>query len=254
MIFWDTQSDERYTKYIKQVLAIKAADEYCVLASKDDASEQYILIVCNGIGSAVDSKHVQMEPAHITMTNNHVIAASEDLVYVWSYRSSVQKNSQPDKLAAVMGRPARRTELMFHIDDMMSDGRGGHDKEGFVPPDTPCQDPIACICASDCCLLVARESGIVQRYSLPHLSLECKFTVKCRPQLISINCTSTRMSVVDINGLLTLIDVEQRGSGQGGSTQTGQQLDFERKDVWNFLWASDNADLFAIMEKTTRRR
>jgi len=31
---------------------------------------------------------------------------------------------------------------------------------------------------------------------------------------------------------------------------TGQPLDFERKDVWNMRWASDNPDLFAIMEKT----
>merc|ERR1719281_1711489 len=32
--------------------------------------------------------------------------------------------------------------------------------------------------------------------------------------------------------------------------QVGAQLDFERKDVWNMRWASDNPDLFAIMEKT----
>ena len=29
------------------------------------------------------------------------------------------------------------------------------------------QDPIACICATEQCLLVARESGVVQRYALP---------------------------------------------------------------------------------------
>ena len=29
------------------------------------------------------------------------------------------------------------------------------------------EDPIACICATEQCLLVARESGVVQRYSLP---------------------------------------------------------------------------------------
>merc|ERR1740138_86944 len=35
-----------------------------------------------------------------------------------------------------------------------------------------------------------------------------------------------------------------------GNEQRGLQLEFERKDVWSMRWASDNSDLFAIMEKT----
>merc|ERR1740138_1096391 len=35
-----------------------------------------------------------------------------------------------------------------------------------------------------------------------------------------------------------------------GNEQRGLQLEFERKDVWSMRWASDNPDLFAIMEKT----
>ena len=30
----------------------------------------------------------------------------------------------------------------------------------------------------------------------------------------------------------------------------GDVLKFERKDVWDICWASDNQDLFALMEKT----
>lgn len=65
------------------------------------------------------------------------------------------------------------------------------------------------------------------------------------------------MSVIDINGQLTLYDVEikpnavdPRQGSQPGQEAAGHQLDFERKDVWNMRWASDNPDLFAIMEKT----
>ena len=32
------------------------------------------------------------------------------------------------------------------------------------------------------CLVIARESGTVQRYSLPHLVIEMKFVIQCRPQ------------------------------------------------------------------------
>jgi len=269
VVFWDTQSDEKYTKYIKQVTHIRSSDEYCVLVTKaDDSSGQYILIVCNDIGSPVDSKYLHIEPLHVAMTNTHVIVASDDVVYVWMYRASVVKQSQGDLAAAagMLGAGGkRRVEKMFHIDESLSPGSGFHDKEGFVPPVTTVQDTIACICGTEQCFLVARESGVVQRYTLPHLSIEGRFAVRCRPQVISANCDSTRMSVIDINGMMTLYDIEVKPAGMirqsfsedrtpavSGSeeSQTGQQLDFERKDVWSQRWASDNPDLFAIMEKT----
>merc|ERR1719265_3088687 len=110
-----------------------------------------------------------------------------------------------------------------------------HDKDSFVPPATSSQDPIAAISATEQCFLVARESGVVQRYSLPHLSMETRFQIRCRPQVIAVNCDSTRMSVIDINGMLTLYDVEVKASsGPGGDnrkaegeSQVGAQLEFE---------------------------
>lgn len=258
VVFWDTHTDEKYTKYIKHVTHIRSSEEYCVLVTKaDDASGQHIVIVCNDIGSPVDSKYMQLEPMHVAMTNSHVIATSEDVVYIWNYRSSVSRQAQGDLASAAAGMKQRRAEMMFHIDESFAPGSGTHDKEGFVPPSTTTQDPIACICATEQCLLVARESGIVQRYALPHLALEARFTIRCRPQVIAANCESTRMSVIDINGVLLLFDIEVKTTGSFGDVKPvspedgpGKQLDFERKDVWNMRWATDNPDLFAIMEKT----
>eukprot|EP00929_Paragymnodinium_shiwhaense_P008039 TRINITY_DN111964_c0_g1_i1.p1 TRINITY_DN111964_c0_g1~~TRINITY_DN111964_c0_g1_i1.p1 ORF type:complete len:1227 (-),score=335.65 TRINITY_DN111964_c0_g1_i1:276-3956(-) len=255
VVFWDTQSDEKYTKYIKHVSHIRTSDEYCVLITKaDDNSGQYIVIICNDIGSPMDSKYLNIEPLHVSMTNSHVVIASEDIVYIWNYRSSVSKQSQGE-LAVAAGfsgfASRRKAEMMFYIDESFAPGSGLHDRENFVPPAAPAQDPIACLTVSEQCLLVARESGVVQRFSLPHLGLECRFAIRCRPQVIAANCESTRMSVIDINGLLTLYDIELKPSGNNSGEQVcGVQLEFERKDVWNMQWASDNPDLFAIMEKT----
>lgn len=264
VVFWDTHSDEKHTKYIKHVTHIRSSDEFCVLVTHaDDSSGQYIVIVCNDIGSPVDSKYLHIEPLHVAMTNSHVIVASEDVVYLWMYRNSVTKQAQGE-LAGMLGvGNKRRTEMMFHIDESFAPGTGVHDKEGFVPPVAPAQDPIACITATEHCFLVARESGVVQRYSLPYLSIETRFAIRCRPQVIAANCDSSKMSVIDINGMLTMYDIEVKsGTGRGsvadgnkipGSPKQeapGQQLDIERKDVWNMRWASDNPDLFAIMEKT----
>lgn len=258
VVFWDTHTDEKYTKYIKHVTHIRSSEEYCVLVTKaDDSSGQHIVIVCNDIGSPVDSKYMQLEPMHVAMTNSHVIATSEDVVYIWNYRSSVSRQAQGDLASAAAGMKQRRAEMMFHIDESFAPGSGTHDKDGFVPPSTTTQDPIACICATEQCLLVARESGVVQRYALPHLALEARFTIRCCPQVIAANCESTRMSVIDINGVLLLFDIEVKSNSSFGDVKPvspedgpGKQLDFERKDVWNMRWATDNPDLFAIMEKT----
>ncbi|CAE7432828.1 Wdr35 [Symbiodinium pilosum] len=261
VVFWDTHSDEKYTKYIKHVTHIRSSEEYCVLVTKaDDASGQHIVIVCNDIGSPVDSKYMQLDPVHVAMTNSHVIVTSEDVVYIWSYRTSVSRQAQGDLASAAgMGIKQKRAEMMFHIDESFAPGSGTHDKESFVPPSMTTQDPIACICATEQCLLIARESGVVHRYALPHLSLEARFTIRCRPQVIAANCDSTRMSVIDINGVLLLFDIEIVNHGFFGQRNEetnsqengpGKQLDFERKDVWNMRWATDNPDLFAIMEKT----
>ena len=80
------------------------------------------------------------------------------------------------------------------------------------------------------------------------------------------------MSIIDINGILTFFDFDaaasagskgndqdpfsggmnsQRGFGSPSAFgKRGRQLDFERKDAWDMVWAEDNPDLFAMMEKT----
>ena len=98
--------------------------------------------------------------------------------------------------------------------------------------------------------MIGRESGTLQRYTLPHISLEHHYVVRCRPQLIALNCDSTRLSIIDINGVLTFFEFDKRVDGPGGRTTLGEQLSFERKDAWDMLWADDNPELFAMMEKT----
>ena len=81
-----------YTKYVKKLISIHAAGENCVLATQaEDVPGQYVLILCNAIGSPVDSKYIDIEPKHIAMTEHHVVAANDDTLYVWQYRTSVSK-------------------------------------------------------------------------------------------------------------------------------------------------------------------
>jgi len=50
--------------------------------------------------------------------------------------------------------------------------------------------------------------------------------------------------------VLTFFDLESKGQDASGKEITGEQLSYERKDVWDMKWADDNPELFAMMEKT----
>lgn len=63
----------------------------------------------------------------------------------------------------------------------------------------------------------------------------------------------SRLAIIDIAGVLTLVDLEVRAStdnSSGNQASAGDPSKFERKDVWDMKWANDNPDLFAMMEKT----
>jgi len=113
VLFWNTRTDERNVKFVGKLLAVRAAKENCVLATQaDDSTGQYVLVLCNAIGSPLDSKcpsnsiptpsrtatshlshhhnhhfalgrYIDFEPMHLCITGYHVCAASADFVYVW---------------------------------------------------------------------------------------------------------------------------------------------------------------------------
>ena len=52
-------------------------------------------------------------------------------------------------------------------------------------------DAICCIAASDKILMVARESGLVQRYALPNVALTNKYQINTKAHKLALNCNST---------------------------------------------------------------
>lgn len=58
-------------------------------------------------------------------------------------------------------------------------------------------------------------------------AVEGQHLLRCRPNHLSVNCNMTRMSIIDINGVLSFYDLEAKGSGKAGTQ--GEHLAFERK-------------------------
>lgn len=248
VVFWDTKGNERYVKYVRNLVSITACAEHCVLVTKaDDVNIQYVLVLCNAIGTPLDSRYIDIDPLFVAMTAGHVVAASKEAFYTWHYKTTKKFNSI--EMNQTIQRKRDGTEKMFHIDDVPS-GAG----EGILDPKkakAPTQDPICCICASEKMVIVGRESGTIHKYSLPRLALENKYVLNCRPYQISLNSTSVKLAIIDIMGILTFFDFEAKKVDiKTGQEETGEHLRFERKDVWDMKWADDNPELFSMMEKT----
>ena len=97
-----------------------------------------------------------------------------------------------------------RREKVFHIDDNPSGQETNVNMERMLEKSN---DPICCMTASEKTLLIARESGSLQRYSLPLVALMTKHSLPSRPHHIAINCNSSLLSVIDVTGLLQFVDL-----------------------------------------------
>ena len=64
---------------------MQAAGQHCVLVTRAEEANQCNVILCDSIGTPVDSNTMTLEPLCMTMTSTHVVAASSDTVFVWLY-------------------------------------------------------------------------------------------------------------------------------------------------------------------------
>lgn len=264
VMFWGTHSNERNTKYVKRVNHICAAGEFCLLVTKGESQGEHILILCNAIGSPVDSKVIELEPKFVSLTDCCAIAASEDAVYVWQFRNNFTRQLASESAAAAQQASAAASGPSAAPASVSSTAAAKLQRDGrerVLHIDSPANaqapdqfrlshlnstaDPICAITAHQHLLLVARSSGALHAFSLPTLSLEGQYALHCRPQRLQLNCDCSRVAVVDFAGVLSVLVMTQ---GANGKLQ-GEQLSLERKDVWDLCWATDNPELLAVMEK-----
>ena len=63
---------------------------------------QYVLVLCNSIGTPLDSKYIEMDPVYLTMTKTHIVAASKEAFYTWQFKN-------PKKLSTLEVAGRRKT-------------------------------------------------------------------------------------------------------------------------------------------------
>lgn len=82
------------------------------------------------------------------------------------------------------------------------------------------EDPICGVAVSEQLLIIGRESGVLRRFTLPHITQETKLFWKALPMLIDINCDGTRLALIDISGVLNILEINAQG---------GNVFQFEKK-------------------------
>jgi|JI6StandDraft_1071083.scaffolds.fasta_scaffold01989_4 WD repeat-containing protein 35 len=172
------------------------------------------------------------------MSKTHIIVISESYVYLWHYRSQTSRLTMFEASSQVSLRKIGR-EICWFIDDK-PDLNNIYDKEQFDNT-RECEDIICCVAANDNVLIVGRESGVLQRFTLPHISEETKLFWKPLPAMIGINCDSSRLALVDISGTLNILEINSQG---------GNVLEFEKKDCWSLKWSEDHPMQLVFMEKS----
>ncbi|VDN58829.1 unnamed protein product [Dracunculus medinensis] len=167
-----------------------------------------------GIGSydehcvIVNSKLINLEAKYVTMNASFILVASNNAFMVTRY--VIPSSSLRDKQASA----SSNDELVYNVDEARS------------------SDPrIKSLC---------RESGIVQRYSLPQIVLLGAFSIGLHAKKIELNCNGTRLAALSSSGL-KLFELTENKIVSGN---------FERKDIWNFKWDSDKDDSIAVLEKS----
>jgi WD repeat-containing protein 35 len=173
-----------------------------------------------------------LAPLYVGISQTHVIACNSNAIYVWHYRAISNVSSTDFNL--LLNRALETNDKLIHVDERVVSSDVDSDKINKMT-----SDPISGVAVSEHVMTIGRLSGDVLVYELPGCDLTVSFNVGCQPLKLSLNVDSSKLSVIDNNGIFSLYDMKER-----------VKLGHDRKEVWNMVWSDDDSELFAIMEKT----
>lgn len=97
---------------MKRLIGVIGSGDNCVLISQADDSttqtnlaasatisklqqqqQQYVLVLCNSIGTPLESKYIDIQPLYWAMNSSHIVVASKSYFYLWNYQAMVDRNS-----------------------------------------------------------------------------------------------------------------------------------------------------------------
>ena len=244
--FWHLESGERTIKFVKRLVCLATFRDFCLLVTENVEKNSCTALLCNAIGSPIETKTIKMNATFVAMSNTFAVVASKSLVYVWNFADPISKLSNGDSSMHESIRSIIGDERIFHIEEKPSPQIG--DINAIPISDKETDNPITAVAVSETCMLVGRSNGTINKYSLPHLKFETSKSVTGKPVKLTINCNSTTAACIDSQGVLTVFLIKS-GSNILQAKSQDQPASLERKDVWDVMWSNDDPNLCAVMEK-----
>jgi len=190
----------------------------------------------------------------MALTDGVLVLLAPNSVLVWRFQSATAHSVA--NLSSEL--TARRRERIFHVDDAPKfvPETGGDSSSSSAADyglrddlrDQRILDPAVCCDAKPHIFVLARDSGRLQLYSLPHgvllNTLDIAQELGIRVQRLALNCDGLQMAMVDVGGRLSVASLST------SSMKTSTLRRYERKDVWSVLWARDDPHSLCLVEKT----
>ena len=249
IVFWDLKKNKKNYKYVKNLLNIKSSGAFCLLTAKASESK-YVVILCNSIGSPVDSRVINIYPEYTAMNNTHIFIASNHHVYIWQFRYENNNFSSKygNKLNTDLLNKDVMKEIAFFIEEVPN-LKEVYSLDNYNVSKTT-NDLICSIYSNDKGFLVCCETGRTFIYDLPLMVNPERYYLDTKLIKSGLSPNLKYAWGIDDMHYFSIWDItKDSNKGKVGSILKGEKLDFEKSDVWNVVWSSDNEECFAFMQK-----
>lgn len=225
LVFYQLKSSKMITKIIPELLGISSKGQYCCLGtsllSAEESSEmKSTLLLCNSLGTTIDTINIDFKIKCLTMNSTRAIAASNDSFCIWLFKTPTSIHTKN------AGEEFENYDKLFNV---------------YL---SRTETIINCCCCSEKLLVIGQANSVFLVYTLPRASLTFKLNLPNSatvPKHISLNMNSDRLAVLSTTGMLNLFQLE---------LNAGKLLEFTRKDIWDFRWSEDSNNFIAMNEKS----
>ncbi|KAL3125948.1 hypothetical protein niasHT_009477 [Heterodera trifolii] len=237
LVFYETKMEVKTKRFVHNLCALRSFGDYCVAIFRtEELRGAYSMQLCDSIGTPVDTHTTNVQPDFVAINGTMVLIASADCFVVWHYSVPRQNVAAGGDSRSRTGSESQ-TDKVHYVDEHRGEESQKKSNEGVTA------DRICAVAAAKDFFLIARESGLIHRYSLPDLSLRWAHRSNIQmPKLMALNCVGNRLAIVGKHNTLRFFTLSDQNA-------FSPVLGFERKEVWAIEWDGEKDDTLAIMEK-----
>ncbi|CAL1291163.1 unnamed protein product [Larinioides sclopetarius] len=200
IMFWNSNTKEKHIKLVKNLFSLASYGDFCCIATKsDDISKEFSVVVCNAIGSPIDSCNISLQPRQLCMNSSDVFASAKNSFCKFHFHSPKSKS-----LMQFTAEKPGLSEERCIVYDFPVMGKNYSDDYKNINAKSIC-----CMTCSDVTLVVADVAGCFFLYSLPKVSLMSimQNSQLGMPSKIAMNCSSEIIACINNYGEITFHSV-----------------------------------------------